>query len=90
MISIEKGFILLIFLLILLSLYIASPSFSCGKAMRAIEGRVVCLLPEKNNGKVKPVLALVTKEGEFYPLMDSEDLTHNLDINEKKIYESRY
>jgi len=75
---------------IVFSIWLPSPSISCETLMKTRQVSVVCLFPDNSNGKVKPVMALVTKDGEFYPLMDSEDLTHKLDINEKKIYESRY
>ena len=80
----------ILILLFAFSTLLPSPSFSCQTSIKYSEGSLVCLLPDKSNGDVKPVMALVTKDGEFYPLMDSEDLTHKLDINEKKIYESRY
>lgn len=81
---------LLVILLLVFSILLPSPSISCETSVKTKEASLVCLLPDNSNGKVKPVMALVTKDGEFYPLMDSEDLTHKLDINEKKIYESRY
>ena len=81
---------LLVILLLGFSIWLPSPSISCETSVKTKEASLVCLLPDNSNGKVKPVMALVTKDGQFYPLMDSEDLTHKLDINEKKIYESRY
>jgi len=81
---------LLVILLLGFSILLASPSISCETSVKTKEASLVCLLPDNSFRKVKPVMALVTKDGKFYPLMDSEDLTHKLDINEKKIYESRY
>ncbi|MGH7799599.1 MAG: hypothetical protein ACREOW_03095 [Thermodesulfobacteriota bacterium] len=81
---------LIVMLLFVFSTFLPIPTLSCETSMKRKEASLVCLLPEKNNGEVKPVMALVTKDGEFYPLMDSEGLTHKLDNKQKKIYESRY
>ena len=89
---IKRGALLtwILILLFAFSTLLPSPSLSCQTSIKYSKGSLVCLLPDNSIRKVKPVMALVTKDGEFYPLMDSEDLTHKLDINEKKIYESRH
>ena len=81
---------LIVMWLFVFSTFLPIPTLSCETSMKTKEASLVCLLPDKSNGDIKPVMALATKDGEFYPLMDSEDLTHKLDINETKIYESRY
>ncbi len=81
---------MILILLFAFSTLLPSPSLSCQTSIKYSEGSLVCLLPDNSNRKVKPVMALVTKDGEFYPLVDSENLTHKLDINKKMLYENRY
>lgn len=90
MISRARLVSLLVILLLGFSILLTSSSISCETSVKTEEASLICLLPDNTDQKVKPVMALVTKDGEFYPLMDSEDPTHKLDINGKKIYESRY
>ncbi|HEY7536209.1 MAG TPA: hypothetical protein VH878_09745 [Thermodesulfobacteriota bacterium] len=66
--------IFILVLLFLLSTLVSSPSFSCQTSIKRVEGRVVCLLPGEAKGRFKPVMALVTEDGEFYPIVGSENL----------------
>lgn len=73
----------LVILLLVFSILLPSPSISCETSVKTKEASLVCLLPDNSNGKVKPVMALVTKDGEFYPIVGSEDSTQNLTIIKK-------
>src|SRR4030065_4277 len=77
-------FNLLVILLLAFLIYVPSPSISCETSVKTKEASLVCLLPDNSNGKVKPVMALVTKDGEFYPIVGSEDSTQNINTIIKK------
>lgn len=76
---------LILVLLFVFSTLIPSTGFSCQTPIKPIQGSLVCLLPDHAKGRYKPVMALVTDDGEFYPIVGSKDPTLSLNIDKGKL-----
>jgi hypothetical protein len=85
MTKVKKSATFILILSFLFSTLLPSHSFSCQKSIERTEARVVCLLPDQAKGRFKPVMALVTDDGEFYPIAGSEDSTLSLNVDKEKL-----
>ncbi len=86
MTKVKKSATFILILSFLFSTLLPNHGFSCQKSIKRTEGSVVCLLPDQAKGRVKPVMALVTDDGEFYPIAGSENSTHSLTIDKEKLW----
>ena len=73
----------ILILLFAFSTLLPSTGFSCQTSIKYSEGSLVCLLPDNSIRKVKPAMALITKDGKFYPI-GGEDIPHKLNIGIEK------